>query len=360
MEQLRSVVLAVVAFAAACTPEGTNRSAAGVEASCDGASCPVCTDDGTCTTCVDDSCTECTADGACTDCDEYWEFELKSAEAPPPPPPPAPGPGGASLLPQPEITYWLFIRANGTAVIRDLATNQVIREIPGFLANVNGQWVIRWHLVPPGFTNMHFLAHTARCLGPIAALIFIAEMANAGMQVALGDAAAQIGVRLQECKDRFAKVAAGIACLRGRPAATTCSDAVAACPDAFFGANLATSCGDEPAFAELVDALAAAIAATSTRPGGSGTLAGGAGSIADAIRSGTFATNASKTCTMRARVEDCEFKAGDIFPPPPGFTEAQTCWDNATRGVFQSKYEEALECCTTAQCRATLWAMRDC
>lgn len=319
---------------------------------------PVCFDDGTCTTCTaDGSCTQCTDDGQCTDCNEFYEVgravdtvpttegtDVDIVFAPPPPPP----------------TYIIEILADGTGVIKD-AAGTVIQTIKGFATRTAGGWVIRPTMVPDYLNGAKIIGRVAKCFGPIAALALIAELSYAGMDASLGDAAAKMGVRLKDCQERFTKVVSGIQCLLRQPNTTKCTDAVNACPDAIFGANLTMSCAAEPAFQELVDALAATIGDTGCRPGGWGTISPDpAHRIADAIKNGTFATDPSKVCKMRARVENCTFVNGDIFPSPAGFDEAKRCWEGASRGVFESKYEEALKCCTTAACRANMGLVNNC
>jgi hypothetical protein len=313
----------------------------------------VCFDDGTCATCTDDdSCTLCDPDGTCADCNDFWEIggdpvptvETNAAFATAPPPP----------------TYIVEILADGTGVIMDEAGN-VLQKIPRLATKVGGQWVIKPENVPKELNGARIIARVAKCFGPIGGLLLIAGLSYAGMDIALGDAAAKMGVRLKDCQDSFATVVKGITCLVYLPWATKCTDAVKACPDAIFGANLTMTCGAEPTFPALVDALAAALAGTANRPGGAGSVKPDiAHLIQDAIKNGTFASDTSKVCTMQASISNCTFVDGSIFPPPAGYTEAKNCWNNASRGIVTSKWEEAISCCTTDACRSILASFKDC
>jgi len=264
--------------------------------------------------------------GGCTgttcgsdDCNEFYEIGAVDA------PPPAPGFAGGVITHAGE-TYILRIMADGTGVVVDATTGADIATIPGLAVNVNGSWVIRTAKVPSWLNGARLLVRVARCLGPISFLLLVADLANAGMEISLGGAAAQIGVRQQECADRFARVASGIACLNRQSASTTCQQAVANCPDAFFGANLLASCGNEPLMGSLVDALAAAIGRTASLGGGAGTMVPDLGGlIGTAIRQGSFAINPGLTCTLRASTANCTFTPGGVFPNPPGWDEAKAC-----------------------------------
>jgi hypothetical protein len=252
------------------------------------------------------------------------------------------------------------VLADGTIRILN-AAGTVVETYPKAAVNIGGQWVIKWKGAPPqSLVNVRFVK-IAKCFGVIGGLLMISELTYAGVNVALGPAAAQMGVRLQDCQDRFAKVIAGINCLYHQPAAATCAASVAACPDAFFGGNLVMSCGAEDGMNALVDALAAAINGTAVRAGGWGTISPDpAGQIASAIRSGTFALNSGATCTLRPTVSNCTFVNGSVFPAPAGFTEAKACWEGASRGIFETKWEEAYNCCTTNECRGSLQLVKNC
>ena len=165
------------------------------------------------------------------------------------------------------VTYIIEILADGTAVVKD-AAGKVIATIPKFAAKTSGGFVIRPSMIPDWLKGAKLTVRLAKCFGPITALMLLSELAYAGMDVSLGGAAAQIGVRLKDCQDRFAKHAAGIQCLVRQGPGTKCLDAVKACPDAFFGANMLASCGAEPGMQALIDALVAAINATSSQGGG--------------------------------------------------------------------------------------------
>jgi hypothetical protein len=256
----------------------------------------------------------------------------------------------------------LDILEDGTAVIRD-AAGKIIEKYPKAAQKVAGQWIWDFKGRAPSSDLLKRckLGKIAKCAGVIGTLLLLSDLAYAGMDLALGPAAGQIGVRLQDCQDRFAKAIGGIACLNRQAGATTCAQAVQSCPDAFFGANLNQSCGTEPGMDELIAALVAAIERTSARGGGWGYISPDpAHLIADAILQGRFATSPEMTCTMRPRVQACAFVNGDVFPAPAGWDEAKTCWENASRGVFESKWTEAYNCCTTDACRAFLGSVKNC
>lgn len=315
---------------------------------------------GTCSS--NSSCGEdesCDPGGVCEECNAI-EVNLAEADAPPPPPPPPAAPMGASAIGAQSVPagWWAEVLLDGTILVKD-ALGNIMHRFPQAMVRDGAGWMLKQTLRNPlpevlrGMNRWVF-----RCAGVIAALMGIAELAHAGMDAALGDAAAAMGVRQQECQERFGRAAAGIQCLRRQSG--SCSDAVAACPDAFFGANLMQTCGAEPGVHELVTALAQAIAATSVRAGGHGTLPDPAGQIAAAIQSGQFATNPQMTCSLRPIIRDCQFLSGSVFTVP-GFNEAKACWEGASRGIFQSKYEEAQLCCAgNAACLTQLAPMQDC
>ncbi|HEU0037079.1 MAG TPA: hypothetical protein VFQ53_40995 [Kofleriaceae bacterium] len=314
----------------------------------------VCFDDGVCADCSSGTCTLCSA-GTCQTCDETWEFGSITSE-------PVPTATGIIYSP-PAGAVSLEITADGTGIFRDVA-GRVLQTIRGFASRVGGQWVINWSAAArAGVSNLAGITRTIlpRCIGGIAAMLLLSEMVYAGMEYSLGDAAKAMGVRLQDCQDRFAKHVAGITCLLRQPVTNQCTDAVKACPDAFFGANLIQSCGTEPGMQDLIDALVRAINSTSTYAGGAGTISPDpANTISDAIKQGKFATDPSITCSMRALLKSCTFYPGSVFPSPAGFDEAKACWENASRGIFESKWEQANKCCTTDACRMFISTMKSC
>jgi hypothetical protein len=121
------------------------------------------------------------------------------------------------------------------------------------------------------------------------------------------------------------------------------------------------SCGTEPGLNDLIAALVNAINRTAIRAGGRGTVVPDlAGLISNAISSGQFATNPQMTCTMRPSTQGCVMSDGSVFTNP-GFGQAKTCWDNAPRGLWESRYEKAQKCCAgNAACLTQLAPMRDC
>jgi hypothetical protein len=247
-------------------------------------------------------------------------------------------------------------------VIRD-AAGKIVNQYPKAARKVAGQWVWDWKGNAPGLDLLKRVKITriAKCVGVTAAMLLLSELVYAGLEESLGPSAASMGVRQQDCQQRFAKAAMGIQCLKRQAAATTCAQAVQACPDAFFGANMVQSCATEPGMNDFVDALVLAIDGTSARAGGFGTITPDPGnSIADAIRQGKFATDTAITCTLRASQSGCAFTPGSVFPQPAGFMEAKACWDNATRGVFESKWTEAYNCCTTDACRGFINPFKNC
>jgi hypothetical protein len=205
---------------------------------------------------------------------------------------------------------------------------------------------------------------SVRCIGPAGALMLFGQLAYAGMDEALGPSIAAMGVRQQDCTDRIAKASKGVGCLAAQSATAKCEDAVKACPDAFFGANLVQSCGDEPSMAPLVEVAAAAIGRTGNLPGGRPGSTTAPSTVADAIREGRFATEPDLTCRMRPviRVLSCEMVEGDLMKVD-GFSEAKACWDGAARGVTpwsDSKWTTANKCCTTDACRGHIASLKGC
>lgn len=297
----------------------------------------------------------CGAEGVCQECNAIT-LHFHEADAPPPPAEPM----GASSIGVQNLPpgAWAEVLADGTVLVRD-ALGNILHRFPQAMRWDGMSWVLQQTFrnpVPAVLQGMR--TWVFRCAGVIGALLGIAELANAGMEASLGDAAAQIGIRQQECQDRFKRAVEGIQCLRRHTG--TCSEAVSACPDAFFGANLLQTCGAEPGMNELVQILARAIAATGARGGGHGSLPDPSGLIAAAIQSGQFATNPQMTCTLRPLIRDCQFLPGSIFTVP-GFNEAKACWEGATRGIFESKYEEAQACCAgNGACLTQLSGMQDC
>lgn len=317
---------------------------------------------GTCS--GDESCDgdeTCNSGGTCEECSSITVPALVDGEAPPPPTAPmgagaVSAKGGVTILQEERLAAEVL--RDGTIVLRNRA-GQVVETLRGVLVWENGAWRI-----PQTFRNpvpqilSRVGSWTFRCVSGIGLMLLGAEMANAGMSVALGPLAAQIGVRQKDCQDRFAAAAGGIHCLLSQPSNKSCTDAVSACPDAFFGANLVQSCGTEPGMADLVAALARAIGLTSIRAGGFGTISPDVGNlIGQAIQSGQFATNPQMTCTMRPSTRGCSMTDGSVFTVP-GFAAAKACWDGSS---WPGRYAEAQRCCAgNAACLAQLVPMKDC
>lgn len=312
-------------------------------------------------------------DGTCTDpeCDEFWSFP--SVEAPPPPPVPVPTPTPIDDAPAPAAAGAIRIQSEqltaevtkeGVIIVRDGA-GRVVETLRGVLAKLpGGGWMIRQtpgSPVPEILKRVKFW-NVAKCVGVISTLLLLSELSYAGMEAALGPAAAQMGIRQVDCQERFGRAVGGIQCLLRQGSQTTCAQAVTSCPDAFFGANLVQSCGTEPGMNELVDALVAAIQNTSVLSGGRGYITPDpAGQIAAAIRQGTIATSPEMTCTLRTVTQGCQFLQGSIFGPPAGWSEAKACWEGASRGILESKYQQAQRCCNgAAACLAQLTPMQNC
>jgi len=248
------------------------------------------------------------------------------------------------------------VAADGTGEI--VENGKVVSKVKNLAVKVNGQWVWNWKKIAD--MGKFRIGSIAKCIGPLGILMLIGDVTYAGMDYALGDAAAQMGVRQKGCAERMVKAAAGIQCLRAQTGKASCVDATKACPDAFFGASLTQDCGLEPGFDGLVDQLADAIGRTSALRGGTGYDSKQMGPITDGIKSGKFATDPSITCSMRASAAGCTFTSPTIYAAPAGFEEAKKAWEDSDRGLFESKQSEAYKKCTTDACRAIIATWKDC